>query len=208
MQSLAKDLPDAGFVNISALTRDVDQMLEVFGPAKDLLLSGNLDASLEQGAGKALELVQGLLKPGDDSKSVLDQLEQFFDLFRSLQSWEHTPPAAQALADFLGRLFVGVPADLLEKPYSPLRAVLDPLAHVLPQGPELTAWRGAFAGRVAILGRRQCAVRGCEYRLVRPGDEPPRRAAVVHRAAGETRPAHFAYRVPISTVSIFARSIN
>ena len=148
MQSLAKDLPDAGFVNISALTRDVDQMLEVFGPAKDLLLSGNLDASLEQGAGKALELVQGLLKPGDDSKSVLDQLERFFDLFRSLQSWGHAPPDAQALADFLGRLFVGVPADLLEKPYAALRAVLDPLAHVLPQGPELTAWRGAFAGRV------------------------------------------------------------
>ena len=148
MQSLAKDFPDAGFVNISALTRDVDQMLEVFGPAKDLLLSGNLDASLEQGAGKALELVQGLLKPGDDSKSVLDQLERFFDLFRSLQSWGHAPPDAQALADFLGRLFVGVPADLLEKPYAALRAVLDPLAHVLPQGPELTAWRGAFAGRV------------------------------------------------------------
>ena len=52
MQSLAKDLPDAGFVNISALTRDVDQMLEVFGPAKDLLLSGDLDASLEQGGVK------------------------------------------------------------------------------------------------------------------------------------------------------------
>jgi hypothetical protein len=68
-------------------------------------------------------------------------------MFRSLQSWDQTPPSAQALADLLGGFFVGVPADLLQKPYSALRAVLDPLSHVLPEGPELTAWRGAFQGR-------------------------------------------------------------
>ena len=49
-----------------------------------------------------------------------------------------------------------------------------------------------ICGPRAILGRRQCASRGCEYRLVRAGGEPPRRAAVAHRAAGEARPRHLA----------------
>src|SRR6476646_3866676 len=147
VQSLAKDLPDAGFASIDHLTRGVDEMLGVFGPVKDLLLAGKLNLTLEQGAQKAVDVVCGLLKPGDDSVPILGQLEQFFEMFRSLQSWDQTPPSAQALADLLGQLFVGVPADLLQKPYSALRAVLDPLSHVLPEGPELTAWRGAFQGR-------------------------------------------------------------
>ena len=147
IQALAKDLPDAGFANIDQLTHGVDDMLDVFGPVKDLLLSGKLNLTLEQGAQKALEVVGGLLKPGDDSAPILSQLEQFFEMFRSLQSWGQKPPSAQALADLLGQLFVGVPADLLEKPYAALRAVLDPLRQVLPEGPELTGWRGAFEGR-------------------------------------------------------------
>jgi hypothetical protein len=147
VQSLAKDLPDAGFASIDHLTRGVDEMLGVFGPVKDLLLAGKLNLTLEQGAQKAVDVVGGLLKPGDDSVPILGQLEQFFEMFRSLQSWDQTTPSAQALADLLGQLFVGVPADLLQKPYSALRAVLDPLSHVLPEGPELTAWRGAFQGR-------------------------------------------------------------
>jgi len=119
-------------------------MLGVVGPVKDLLLAGKLNLTLEQGAQKAVDVVGGLLKPGDDSVPILGQLEQFFEMFRSLQSWDQTPPSAQAMADLLGQIFVGVPADLLQKPYSELRAVLDRLSHVLPEGPELTAWRGRF----------------------------------------------------------------
>jgi hypothetical protein len=147
VQALAKELPNAGFVSIAALTRDVDEMLEIFGPVKQLLLAGKLNLSLEQGAARTLEVVQGLLKPGEDSKPVFAQVEQLFDMFRTLQSWGQTPPNAQKLAEFLGQLLVGVPADLLQKPYIALRAVLDPLRQILPEGAELTAWRGAFQAR-------------------------------------------------------------
>lgn len=147
VQSLLKDLPDAGFASIEQLTRGVDEMLDVFGPVKELLLGGKLNLTLEQGAQKALESIGGLLKPGDDSIAMLGQLERFFEMLRSLQSWGEKPPSAQAIADLLGQLLVGVPADILEKPYSTLRAALDPLRHVLPEGAELTAWREALQGR-------------------------------------------------------------
>src|SRR5690606_21003954 len=124
VQSLARGLPDAGFVNLSGLSRGVDDVMGVFGPVKDLVLSGKLNMTLEQGAQKAVDLVGGLLKPGDAATSVLTQLERAFDMFRVIQSWDRKTPSPAALADFLGQFLAGVPADLLEKPYAVLRRAL------------------------------------------------------------------------------------
>ena len=53
VQSLAKDLPDAGFASIDHLTRGVDEMLGVFGPVKDLLLAGKLESHAGAGCAKS-----------------------------------------------------------------------------------------------------------------------------------------------------------
>lgn len=160
VQSLARGLPDAGFVSLSGLSRGVDDVMGVFGPVKDLVLSGKLNMTLEQGAQKAVDLVGGLLKPGDAATSVLTQLERAFDMFRVIQSWDRKTPSPAALADFLGQFLAGVPADLLEKPYAVLRRALDPLKQVLPEGAELTTWRGALQERSEFWARANARLAG------------------------------------------------
>ena len=128
----------------------VDETLGVLGPVKDLILGGNLDLTLQEGAQRAIEAVGGLLRPGDDATGPLGQLEQFFEMFKSLHSWRTKPPSPQALVELLAQLLIGASTDLLEKPHALLRAQLAPLSIVLPDGPDLAAWRAGFPARLSL----------------------------------------------------------
>lgn len=150
VQSLLNDLPTAGFSDLGAMSTRIEEMLDLLGPVKDLVLSGKLDVSLQEGAQRAVEAVGGLLKPGDDVTGLLGQLEQFLKMFQSVQAWRLKAPTPQAFVELLGPLLIGVPTDLLEKPYVQLRAALDPLRHVLPEGPDLGSWRAAAGGRLGF----------------------------------------------------------
>jgi hypothetical protein len=150
VQSVLADLPAAGFADLAALRKGIDEMLGVLGPVTDLVLRGKLDASLELGAQRAVDAVGGLLRPGDDTTGLLGQLEQFLVTFQSLQSWRQRPPTPQALVDLLTPLLIGLPTDLLDAPHGQLRAALDPLRQLLPAGAELAAWRASLAERVSV----------------------------------------------------------
>ena len=150
VQSLLKGLPSSSLVNLPALKGGVDEALALLGPVKDLILGGKLDLSLEEGAKRAVEAIGGLLRPGDDSTSLLGQLEQFLGAFRSLESWRGSPPNPQALVELLAPLLIGMPIDLLEKPHAQLRAVLDPLRQALPEGADLLSWRAGLPARLSF----------------------------------------------------------
>lgn len=149
IQSIVKELPSAGFVSLAALKGGVDETLDVIGPVKDLILSGKLDVTLQEGAQRAVEAVGGLLRPGDATAGPLGQLEQFFLLFQSIHSWRVKPPNPQALVELLAQLLIGTSTDLLEKPYALLRETLAPLDNVLAEGVDLASWRSAFPARLS-----------------------------------------------------------
>ena len=150
IHSLVNDLPSADLVNLDFLKGGVGKSLGVLGPVKDLILSGKLDGTLQGGAERAVEAVAGLLRPGDAGGDVLGQLQQFFEMFQALNSWRTRPPNPQALVELLAQLLLGTTSDFLEQPYTLLRTKLDPLRTVLPAGPDLSAWRGAFSARKSI----------------------------------------------------------
>ena len=150
IQSLVNNLPSTDLVNLERLRGGVDDMLGVLGPAKDLILRGSFDTTLQEGAQRALETVEGLLRPVEDADGPLGQLAQFFDMFQSLHAWRSNPPNPQALVELLAELLIGVSTDLLQRPYELLRTTLAPLDNVLVSGPDLTAWRSALPARLTF----------------------------------------------------------
>ena len=150
IQSLVRNLPSSDLVSLPELRSGVDQTLSVLGPVKDLILSGKLDGTLEEGAQRAVEAVSGLLRPGDSGSDILGQFQQFFEMFQSLSSWRTRPPSPQALVELLAQLLLGTSTDFLEQPYTLLRTKLDPLRNILPVGPDLSGWRAAFPARVSF----------------------------------------------------------
>ena len=192
MQSLAKDLPDAGFVNISALTRDVDQMLEVFGPAKDSAAQRQPGCQPRARRGEGPRARAGSAQAGRRQQVGARPAGAFLrpvSLAAILGACAPGRAGARRLSRPAFRRRAGRPAG------EALRRIAGRIGSSRPCPAARTRAHGVarrICGPRAILGRRQCASRGCEYRLVRAGGEPPRRAAVAHRAAGEARPRHLA----------------
>jgi len=60
-------LPDRALADITAIRNAVDGALEIFGPTKDLVLSGNLEKAMEDGVGRVLDVAASRLRPGDES---------------------------------------------------------------------------------------------------------------------------------------------
>src|SRR5690242_11152911 len=57
IHSLVNELPAGDLVNLQSLSNGVDQMLGVLGPAKDLIVGGKLDGTLQEGAQRAVEAI-------------------------------------------------------------------------------------------------------------------------------------------------------
>lgn len=140
-------LPDRALADIAATRGAVDAALSFFGEGKDLILSGQLDQALEKGVGRVLDAATSRMRPGDEVNSMFGELAEFFRLFSSLLEWRSHPPSAEQLADFLARVLIGAPRDLLQRPVQLVDAAFRPLEQFLPSGPDATLWRTAHTGR-------------------------------------------------------------
>jgi hypothetical protein len=143
-------LPDRALADIAATRASVETALGFFGEGKDLILSGQLDQALEQGVGRVLDAATSRLRPGDEVNAMFGELAEFFRLFSSLLEWRSRPPSADQLADFLARVLIGAPRDLLERPVQLVDAALRPLEQLLPSGPDASLWRTAHTERTAF----------------------------------------------------------
>jgi hypothetical protein len=143
-------LPDRALADIAATRASVESALGFFGEGKDLILSGRLDQVLEQGVGRVLDAATSRLRPGDEVNAMFGELAEFFRLFGSLLEWRSRPPSAEQLADFLARVLIGAPRDVLQRPVQLVDAALRPLEQLLPPGADLTLWRTAHTERTAF----------------------------------------------------------
>jgi hypothetical protein len=143
LRDLAGGLPDRALADLTSIRGAVDEALAMFGPVKDLIMSGQLDRAMEEGVGRVLDVAASQLRPGDEVNEVLGNLEEFFTLFRSVLDWSHHPPTPAAAARVFAAILIGAPDDLLARPAEILESALSRLDDVLPDGADLRAWRGA-----------------------------------------------------------------
>jgi len=150
LQSITGALPDRALADITAIRNAVDGALEIFGPTKDLVLSGNLEKAMEDGVGRVLDVAASRLRPGDEVNEMFGKLGDFFKLFAALLEWKQNPPDANAAVEFLSGLLIGAPHDLLAHPFAIVDATLQPLENILADSPDLRLWRGAVDVRVSF----------------------------------------------------------
>jgi hypothetical protein len=149
VRELIDELPTGDIGDLGAITRAVEGVLEMFGPVRETLLSGDIAGAVERAAGRVQELVSGFGQGGGDPLSRLTgSLGDFFRLFGQVARFREAPPSSDELAELLCRAFVGAPLDVLSGASSALEESLAPLESLLPRGAELAAWQGA-GGEIA-----------------------------------------------------------
>lgn len=150
IRDLAQQLPTSALGDIQAIAAEIEQVLALFGPLKDGLLSGRIDQDVTGFIEKTIGDLGSLFKPGAEVTSLLGELEQFLNLFQSMLGWKDRQPSADEVANLIARGLAGMAPDVLDKATTALSAVLAPLADVVPGGAELTRWRESPAQRLAL----------------------------------------------------------
>lgn len=143
LQELAAELPGGTIGDLTAIGAEIEELLGLFGPLKDKLLSGEVDASLSQAATQAIDQLRALVTPSDEVTRAFAEAQDAIGLLRTALEWQHRAPRVEELVDLLGRGIAGVGPDLLKEPAAALERVLGPLEAILPVGAELEAWRTA-----------------------------------------------------------------
>jgi hypothetical protein len=141
-------LPSRALTDVAQVAQSIESVLNLFGPAKDVLVSGNIQGAFEEGLSRALDAAGRLFQENDEIRTVHRELEEFFRLFRMMLDWPQRPPRPEDVTDLLSRALAGIPPDILEAPFRALENVLEPLGRLLPAGSDLDLWRQAPAARL------------------------------------------------------------
>jgi hypothetical protein len=150
IRALAEKLPVNALGDVQAIGAEIDQVLGMFGPLKDGLLSGKIDQDLTGFVEKTIGDLGSLFKPGEEVTSLLGELEQFLKLFKGMLGWKASAPSADDVAALIARGLAGMAPDLLSGPTAALNALMAPLANVLPASAELGRWRAISGDRLAF----------------------------------------------------------
>jgi hypothetical protein len=144
VRELLEALPVGDLADVTEIVNAVEEVLALFGPVKDSIVSGNLDTAVTQAVSRVEDFVQSLRAGGgDDISRLTGELSEFFRLFGQLVNWRNSPPSSEDVAQLLCKILVGIPLDLLADAERALDEALAPLADLLPDDPKLEAWRGA-----------------------------------------------------------------
>ena len=128
MQSLAKGIPDAGFVKHLGADAQRRPDARGFGPARICCSAATWMPASSKARGRPSSSCR-VCSSRATTAIGLDQLERFFDLFARCNPGGMRPRTRRRSPTFWPA-FVCVPADLLEKPYAALRAywILSPMS--------------------------------------------------------------------------------
>lgn len=145
VRELVQSLPTGELGNVGDIASSITSLLERLGPLRDALLSGDFDRAFQEAVGKCFESLEGMTRERDELLSGVGGMQEFFQLFTSMLSWRTTTPNPEAVVHFLSGVLVGLPADVLSRPAAEVERILAPARNLLPQGADLTAWRGVPA---------------------------------------------------------------
>ena len=150
IKNLLQELPSGALADLNAITKLIDDVLGLFGPLKDALLSGKIGDALEGAVEKVLGDTGQLFQFNDDVTAALSGLKDFFSLFGSMLHWKDAAPKPEEIVQLLSLALIGIPHDALAEVSGHIESAFQPLAALLPDGPELTLWRVAPAARLAL----------------------------------------------------------
>ena len=150
IRDLAQQLPASALGDIQAIGAEIEQVLALFGPLKDSLLSGSIDQDVTGFVEKTIGDLGSLFKPGEEVTSLLGELEQFLKLFQAMLGWKDHAPSADEVTALIARGLAGMPPDLLSTATTALHGILAPLVDIVPAGAELTRWRDMPAQRLSL----------------------------------------------------------
>lgn len=150
LDDLLARLPAGALADIATAGEAITGFLDLFGPLKEVLLSGELTGGLDDAIGRSLEAVQRLARPTPEITEVHREFEEFQRLFRFMLGWSASPPTPAEVTDLLSRALIGIAPDALAAPMAALEAALAPLDDLLPEGPRLAQWRAAPAERLGF----------------------------------------------------------
>ncbi len=141
LQELVGQLPEQALGDVASVGRDVDQVMGLFGPLREILLSGNLEQAVEKQKDKILDLAESLGQESAELGQLGGELQEFVRLFGQVGRWKESPPEPEEVAQLLSRLLLGLPLDMLGDAESVLDSALEPFEKFLQGDPDLTAWR-------------------------------------------------------------------
>jgi hypothetical protein len=141
IKELMNSLPSADLANVNEIAGSIEQVLEFLGPFKDTVLSGSLEQTFQEALTKGLDVIGSMTLEKEKLSGANEDIKEFFRLFHMMVNWKNSTPRPEDVVDFLSRVLLGLPPDLLAQPLARLEQALTPLSNALPRGPDLTAWR-------------------------------------------------------------------
>ncbi|MEO6121582.1 MAG: hypothetical protein ABIW46_01205, partial [Acidimicrobiales bacterium] len=157
VQGLLDGLPSGALGDLAALGEAVEEVVGLFGPLASAFRSGGVEQALSAALAAVTSVGLDVGRGPAQLPDALAGLDDLFAMVATLVSWRTSPPSPEGLADLVARAFAGVPLDLLDAPAAALEAALAPLDDILPEGPQLRAWRAqptrlaAFWSELAVL---------------------------------------------------------
>ena len=162
LRELLDGLPTGRLADAGQLGAAIDEVLQLLGPVRDILASGNVEHTLRRQADRIVDLAATLGKETGELAQLGDEVREFFALFGQMIRWKDAPPAPDEVARILARALAGLPLDLLAEAERALDLALRPLADLLPAGADLDGWRGVNERLTAFW-------RGIDARIVAGG---------------------------------------